>query len=144
VKDKVAAQIARDAATSKNQDYLTLSALMCWDAVVECHTKAGAPRPNGIQFNNYQHVISLSDTPVTNADEMRKVPQGAFIGFFEGDRLIHAMIATGAGLAAGNKNACLGIGSPVGWEILDLGNLAVWSGGGATTRNLQVRYRPLG
>jgi hypothetical protein len=56
----------------------------------------------------------------------------------------HAMISTGAGFAAGNKNACLAIGNPVGWEILDLGNLVVWgSGGGATTRNVQVRYREL-
>jgi hypothetical protein len=46
----------------------------------------------------------------------------------------------GAGFAAGNKNACLAIGSPVGWEILDIGNLVVWgAGGGATTRNVQVR-----
>jgi len=141
---KIAAQIARDAATGKGQDYLQLSAMMCWDAVVECQIKAGVAKPNSIEFNNYKHVISLNDTPVTGVDEMRRVPQGAFIGFFEGDRLIHAMMATGAGFGAGNKNACLGIGNPVGWEILDLGNLVVWgSGGAATTRNLQVRYRAL-
>jgi hypothetical protein len=144
VKGKIAAQIARDAATGKGTDFGVLSGMMCWDGVVECQVKAGAPKPAAIQTNNYEHVISLKDPAVTGVDEMRRVPQGAFIGFFDGNKLIHAMISAGAGFAAGNKNACLGIGNPVGWEILDLGNLVVWqAGGGATTRNVQVRYREL-
>jgi hypothetical protein len=144
VRANEAAKVARNAAKDKGQDYLQLSAMMCWDGVVECQVKAGAPKPAAIQSNNFEHVISLKDPAVTGVDEMRRVPEGAFIGFFDGTKLIHAMISTGAGLAAGNKNACLAIGNPVGWELLDLGNLVVWgAGGGATTRNVQVRYREL-
>ena len=50
------------------------------------------------------------------------------------------MIAVGGGVAAGNKNLCIGIGSPVGWEILDLNNLDWGNVGG---RGLTVRYRTL-
>lgn len=132
----IAAQIARDAATGGGGVFLELSALMCWDAVIRCQVKAGGQAPG-------DHGVSMDDTPVNNPDDMRHVPQGAAIGFFEGGTLIHAMLATGHGLAAGNKNACIGIGGPVGWEILDLAGGVTWTGGRVQNpqRLLEVRYR---
>lgn len=137
----VAAQIARDAATGgMTPTYRTLSAMMCWDAVVHCQVQAGRPRPGAVTALGYGEVISADDPVVTSHGDMQHVPQGAFVGFFEGDRLVHAMICVGAGCAAGNKNECIGIGHSVGWEILDLSQLD-W--GNVGHRRLTVRYRTM-
>ena len=138
-----AARVARDAATLQGDTYLQLSGMMCWDAVAHCQALGGGPAATSITVGDHLHYISTSDPSVTSAAEMRRVPQGAFIGFFHGGLLVHAMIATGHGLAAGNKNQCIGIGQPVGWEILDLASRLTWSGGGARTpgRVLAVHYR---
>jgi hypothetical protein len=145
MKGHIAAQIARDAATEQSDFYLTLSALMCWDAVVEAHNKAGIKKPKKpISGTDCKHVISLDDKVVASKGEMQKVPQGAFIGFFRDGTLVHAMIATGAGIAGGNKNECIGIGSPVGWELLNLAGDLKWEAGGFRDpggRLHLVRYR---
>ena len=140
-----AAQIARDAATGRNEHYLSLSSKMCWDAVAHCQQLAGAHIGGGITSDGYNHVISLSDPTINNRSTMWQIPQGSFIGFFDNTRLIHAMIAVGFGMAAGNKNACIGIGAPIGWEILDLAGRLGWGGAGATVGNraLGIRYRIL-
>lgn len=124
----IAAQIARDAALDEHDNmYAMLSGLMCWDAVIACQVKAGMARPAPVTTHEHDHVISLDDTAVASRREMQRVPQGASVGFFRNGTLVHMMIATGAGTAAGNKNQCIGIGEPVGWEILDLG--VIWRGG---------------
>lgn len=110
---------------------------MCWDAVAYCQVQAGRPDPGDITVDNHDGVISAVDPVVADQGEMQHVPQGSFVGFFEGDRLIHAMICVGAGMAAGNKNACIGVGSPIGWEILDLGPFFA----GAGRPGITVRYR---
>jgi hypothetical protein len=143
---KDAAQIARDAATGQNADYYALSSSMCWDAVMYCMVRGGASDPGSITSSSFAHVVSTADRAITSGAEMRWAPQGAFLGFFEGSRLIHAMIATGHGFAAGNKNACIGIGSPVGWEILDLAGRLDWLNGGICVggQRFGVHYRTMG
>jgi hypothetical protein len=137
-----AARYARDAATDRTALYRELSALMCWDAVARCMELAGTMiHPKTIRGDLYAHVVSSDDPTIGDRGTMQHVPQGAFIGFFDGDRLIHAMIGVGYGMAAGNKNACIGIGGPVGWEILNLADELDWGNVGA--RNLTVRYRPM-
>jgi hypothetical protein len=142
----IAAQIARDAATDTQSElYFTCSNQMCWDAVIECQVRAGVKRPRRVTTQDHDHVISLSDVAVASAREMQRVPQGASIGFFRDGTLMHFMIAVGAGLAAGNKNQCIGIGNPVGSEILNLANDLHWERGGFTDRGklFLVRYRPI-
>lgn len=137
----IAAQVARDAYTGgMTPMFRKLSGQMCWDAVVTCQKEAGRRDPGEITINNHGQVISTDDGAVTSIGEMQRVPQGSFVGFFDAGRLVHAMIAVGAGCAAGNKNACIGIGNPIGWEILDLSKLD-WSNVG--NRNLTVHYRPM-
>ena len=144
MKGHIAAQIARDAATEQSEFYLALSSMMCWDAVIAAQTKAGVKKPKPVTVDKSDHVIKLSDPAVTSKGEMQKVPQGAFIGVFRGGTLVHAMIATGAGIAGGNKNECIGIGSPVGWELLNLAQDLKWEAGGFKDpggRQHLVRYR---
>lgn len=135
-----AAQIARDAATGgMTPTYRLLSSKMCWDAVVHCQVRAGRVDPGSITVDNHGGVISSDDHVVADHGAMQHVPQGSFIGFFDGDRLIHAMICVGAGMAAGNKNACIGVGGPIGWEILDLSSFFA----GAGRPGITVRYRTM-
>jgi hypothetical protein len=137
-----AARFARDAATDRTALWRELSALMCWDAVARCMELAGRPvRPRHISGNTCSHVISIHDQQITDRGTMQGIPQGSFIGFFDGGRLIHAMIAVGFGMAAGNKNACINLGSPVGWEILNLADDLDWGNVGA--RHLSVHYRAI-
>lgn len=142
----IAAQIARDGATDQSSAvFKECSAKMCWDAAIACQVRAGLKQPKPVTTADHDHVISLKDKPVTNPSEMNGVPQGASIGFFRGEQLVHFMIATGAGLAAGNKNACIGIGNPGGWEILNLAKIK-WEQGGfmdGAKRLTFVRYRPI-
>ena len=147
-KGHIAAQIARDAATNDSSElYLVCSTQMCWDAAIECQVRAGVKDPRPVRTDKHDHVISIKDTAVTNKFEMQRVPQGASIGFFRDGTLMHFMIAVGFGLAAGNKNACIGIGNPagVGWEILDLANGVDWGQGGFkhNEKLFLVRYRAI-
>src|SRR5262249_40222405 len=83
--------------------------------------------------DHFDVFIRLTDPGVASADQMRLVPQGSILGFIEENPpnrvLMHAMVATGHGLAAGNKNSCLGFGNDFGWEILDLANNLHWVAG---------------
>lgn len=177
---KNAAAYATQSATAGMSDagFKELSGLMCWDAVIRCALKAGAidkKRADGAKISgdkpdSYKGFIDPKKDPVVaDAAAMRAVPQGCFLGFFEnaGGKLtmIHAMISTGHGLAAGNKNDCIGIGNPVGWEILNLAGdtenkikkkkeKLEWANGkngflgpdpkSKEKRLIQVFYRPIG
>src|SRR6266545_4458233 len=103
---------------------------MCWDAVALCQ---GRDRGRGVE---------TTDHPVLGDSDVRNIPEGASIGFFANGTLIHEMISVGGGEACGNKNATIGYGSPIGWELLDL--RAGWdSGSSYGPRRLQVRYRAI-
>jgi hypothetical protein len=160
----LAAAYARDCATNPaSPGYLALSREMCWDAVVLCARQSGAIGEH--QYEAMRHITATSFSPfvrmidpiVGDAGAMRRVAQGSFLGFVEIQnnlpKLVHAMIATGQGLAAGTKNACIGIGGPVGWEILDLAGKLRWVPqtncfnavplGQPGQRLIQIRCRPL-
>jgi hypothetical protein len=123
-----AAKIAREAARGQGTYFTALSNAMCWDAVALCQN-----RPSG-------RGVDINDTPVQGDSDVRGIPEGASIGFFDNGTLIHEMISVGGGEACGNKNACIGYGSPIGWELLNLRN--GWgSGSSYGPRRLQVRYR---
>ncbi|WP_191092619.1 hypothetical protein [Francisella sp. SYW-9] len=109
---------------------------MCWDAVIQSlyNAKAISERKYKSLFEKNlgrqcESVIDPSSSTIVGSKyDLFRVPQGSFLGFFEINRnsqyrLIHAMLSVGAGCAAGNKNACIGIGNYVGWEILNLSNL---------------------
>lgn len=107
-------QIAIDGCNMKPPKlYEGLSSRMCWDSVLYCGYLAN--RTN--EHQDGKSIISNTARIVTNSGN---IPAGAIIGFFDGGNIIHAMISLGSGRAAGNKNACIGIGGPVGWEELAL------------------------
>lgn len=105
-----------------------LSTKMCWDSVKHCLEASGAMTTSEVMelkpsSEKYATFIALTDPITSGASDVRRLPQGAILGFVDLDnsrKLIHATVSVGAGLAAGNKNTCLGIGGPIGWEILDL------------------------
>lgn len=137
-KGRIAAAYARDAATNTSGNaWLTQSSDMCWDAVILCAFNAKVISKQlftklykNIHANSYAKYVTPNDTAVTTAADMRKVPQGSFIGFFNAQInppvLLHAMIATGHGTACGNKNSCVGVGKHVGWELHDLAGKLRW------------------
>jgi hypothetical protein len=134
---KLADRIAQKKSGNK---YALLSAAMCWDSMLICATLAQAVTceevSNGIAGRNtnfnlvtnsgrtYDRVFDTARTfEVQNEAGLDNIPPGSFIGFIDGNenRVRHAMIYIGGGLAAGNKNDCvLSAGSMIGWEKLDL------------------------
>lgn len=134
--------------------YLKLSALLCWDAVIECALDAGAitrQRARHLRATDWREdfagFVAPTDPLILDPAAMRAVPAGAFIAFIEVDQadafhrsiaerdhvapqgrrhIIHAMLSLGDGRAAGNKNASVGIGDPVGWQVLDLASSLNW------------------
>ena len=160
---RTAAQYARDSATNPaSYGFRVLSAQMCWDAVKLCLFNSGAisqATNDGMRghTHNYQTFIRTHDPVVADANQMRLVPQGAILGFIDLDHnniLVHAMVATGHGLAAGNKNDCIGLGHSIGWELLDLSKLAWVQGAshfsapntsatGGPLRRVEVRVRAI-
>jgi len=121
-----------------------LSSQMCWDAVSSFgHLTGLLTRP----INPQHDLVSLHDSRISSAHEMASIPPGHSIGFYDGDRLAHVMVSTGAGRASGNKNDCVGVGNPIGWENLDLANDLNWHQGGVQAppngRLLTVVHRPL-
>ena len=150
-----AASVAKNTAAQTNSaEWTKLSQLMCWDAVAHCGHLAGvldAGKYKAVlgKQNRDTHVLAkTSDPAVANAGAAKSIPAGHAIGFFTKSKdswiMIHAMVSVGDGKAAGTKNACLGIGKPIGWEVLDLGKLS-W-GAGCITRGsekVQVHHRPL-
>jgi hypothetical protein len=162
MKGHIAAQIALSAAREDERVraygpdaasplYKELAGMNCWDAAIACQVKAGRKRPARVATDSHNHVISLEDSPVTNKLDMASLPEGASIGFFRDGTLVHFMLATGGGYAAGTKNACVGVGNPDGWENLDLVEELAWGEGGFThrtedgaERTILMRYRPIG
>jgi hypothetical protein len=125
-----AAEIAREAARGGGTYFTALSTEMCWDAVALCQ---GRDRGRG---------VGATDTPVLGDSDVRNIPEGASIGFFDHGTLVHEMISVGDGGACGTKNATIGSGSPIGWELLDL--RAGWNSGSTYgPRRLQVRYHAI-
>jgi hypothetical protein len=113
--------------------YLSLTNEMCWDAVMRCAQFAGLidqTRYDAIR-RYYYNLVGIHDHPVASAGDMANLAAGHALGFFEWDGIqwhcVHAMLSVGAGQAAGNKNACIGIGNPNGWERLDLQHGLAWS-----------------
>lgn len=143
-----AAELARQATNPEHSQYMDLSGAMCWDAVKLCAVAAGAV---GRKVDAQHGLVSHADALVVDREAIAALPAGLAVGFFDGERLVHAMVTVGDGHACGNKNDCVGLGHPVGWEALDLSNLR-WDGNGGITapglltpeRTLQVRVRPLG
>jgi hypothetical protein len=145
-----AGSVAKGAAQQNSQEYKVLSAKMCWDAVKHVAVLAGViddARANGLAHTS---MIRLSDKVVAHPDAMGNLPAGHVLGFFEGERLIHAMVSIGEGKAAGNKNDCIGVGGPVGWEVLDLKGGLKWGKdgiqapkGAGVSRAVTVHHRPI-
>lgn len=144
---KTMEQLAGDATDYNHSLYMELSSTMCWDAVKLCATMAGFP----LHTCNAQHgLVSQSDRRIDGPEALIHLPTGHAIGFFDNERLIHVMLGTGGGHAAGNKNNCIGIGNSVGWESLNLRNLR-WNQNGnvlapgllSPERELVVRSRAL-
>lgn len=136
----------------------TLGSLMCWTAVIQCAELAGVLNKSQATVMNSritaEHWTEFlpPDAPrVDSKYELQKVPTGSFLGFFRYDdghqrmELIHAMIYLGNGWAAGTKNQCIGLGSPNGWESVDLSQLQWGSRYSfrAGNRDILVRYRDL-
>jgi len=135
-----------------------LTGMMCWDAVLECAVRGGgiskwAARQMTPQAARWSRFIPLAAPVIRTRREMKELPAGFFIGFFEmasdcemAQKLIHAMVCVGHGKAAGTKNACIGIGEPSGWEELDLAERLHWGGSASFTvgnRSIYVRVRDL-
>ncbi|VVA47227.1 hypothetical protein SERVES_00934 [Serratia ficaria] len=157
-----AAEYARhyaDQSQFGSAEFMLLSGEICWDAVVLCAHKSGAisqAKYNQLWYKvfdkQYKHFVSPDDTEISTMADMLRAPQGCFIGFFSmrdaaAPRLLHAMIGTGAGFAAGNKNACIGVGGAVGWENLNLARDLRWQPDGGFVRPgdtevLRIFYRP--
>lgn len=146
-----AADLAREAAADTNHPhYEPLSAAMCWDSVKHCGVEAGAVSRD---VDAKGGLVKDTDPLVPNYKAAKELPAGSVVGFFEGDRLVHAMLSVGEGRACGNKNDCVGFENAkwVGWESHDLKDLK-WDGNGGINapglhdpqRTLLVRARPLG
>lgn len=143
-----AAQTAREATDPEHPLYLELSAAMCWDAVKHCAASAGALNPD---IDAQHGLVSVTDGEIRGQEAMATLPGAHAVGFFDGNRLVHVMMSLGEGHAAGNKNDCIGIGHPVGWEALDLKRL-MWNQDGSIMapgllrpeRTLVLRSRLLG
>jgi hypothetical protein len=160
------AYAAQCATTPGSPGYVELSGPQCWHSVILCWYRSGAIDENRylalkngwLAHDNFSALIGLRDPVVRNAFAMHEVPQGSFLGFievkqFQPPKLIHSMIATGHGCAAGNKNGCIGIGKGVGWEILNLREQLTWfqdtycinavPPGFPGQRLIELHYRPL-
>jgi len=149
-------------------DYLDLSGKMCWVAALYCAVQADALSKkyfekvqHQITFQTYSFFVCPTDAAIVSAIEMRALPQGCILAFFDFSftpaKLVHAMISSGAGFACGNKNSCIGVGRDVGWESHNLAEKLKWaagtdgftapetdvSPGKSKTRILKIRYRPL-
>jgi hypothetical protein len=124
-------------AIANDQDgkmYRALSCKMCWEAVCHLlhethhlwpHQKSGIPRkPAEQQIRTW---VSQSNRFAENAGQLAAVPAGAVLLFIEtisgAELAVHCMLSLGQGYAAGNKNNCIGMGNPGGWEVLNLNGL---------------------
>ncbi|MCG1042898.1 hypothetical protein KQH60_10265 [Mycetohabitans sp. B8] len=144
------AELGLDNRALNKKEHSALSGKMCWDAVKYCALKARIITENQYEsMSGKTDLVTSSDTRIHNAGELRNMPPGRTLGFFDSDTTWHVMLTTTEGKAAGNKNDYVGIGNPVGWEELDLDKLK-WNGDGHVLapvgRNLQSgepEYKPL-
>jgi hypothetical protein len=159
--DDYAANFARKIAMKidplEDNEFKALIQLMCWDAVKYCALKAGII--NEAQNQRIQaktDMVNLKDPVVIGPDALRRLRPGNVLGFFVDDKfIIHAMLCTGQGKAAGNKNDCVGVGKNVGWELLDLASRLQWAENGTVMappgmhgfdkpfRTVYIHYRPI-
>lgn len=157
-----AASVARGCAQHPNsQEWQKLSSMMCWDAVVHCALLAGIVNEQQYRslLTRAKTLVGTGNSAVNNSAGMAGVPQGHFLAFFANQNgmwtMIHAMVSTGAGNAAGNKNDCIGIGRMFGWELLNLQTVK-WGTDGFTAprgtdprtgqpvyREIHVHHRPM-
>lgn len=148
-KDQKAAGFARNPG-SRNLGIL--GSLMCWDAVYFCAKEAGIINPfrfNQLKQSTQEGILYRSRFSVDSRSQLISLPPGMFLCFLAENRVIHAMLSMGNGWAAGNKNLCIGIGNPGGWEIIDLGKLT-WEGStlkakneSGSSRAIRLKYFPI-
>ena len=131
-----AAKVAQATTNKGTQEYMMLSSLMCWDAVMHCALLAGVINEAKYKASKGRPatLANTADPQVPDAGGMVNLPAGHAIVFYENKNgtwvAIHAMVSVGGGRAAGNKNDCVGVGASVGWEVLDLATGLAWQGGG--------------
>ena len=147
-----AANIATRYALNKEADqYVKLSSKMCWDAIIYVAVLAGVIDEKRYKLYQGKPELLAPYDPRSFFDRgsITNFPGGHAIVFYEiekhtltfdgrgkltksslggGHHAVHAMITVGIGIAAGNKNDCIGPGHSVGWELLDLANDLPWSG----------------
>jgi hypothetical protein len=120
IKGHMVAAYARDTAVmaSNVAKKSLLSNTMCYTAAVNCAYEAGgitlAMRNcinHYLAVDTYALYVDYSDPCIDCASDLRSIPQGSLIGYFDEfmknvpkPRLIHAMVATGFGTAVGTKN----------------------------------------
>jgi hypothetical protein len=155
-----AASVARETATKDGSaEFQQLSSMMCWDAVAHVALLAGIvdqSKYKSLMGSGHVKLVRTSDPAIDNAAAMKNVPEGHILGFFSDGEMIHAMLSTGGGMAAGNKNDCVGqTFASVGWQNLDLrtglnwgaGNVnapkGVTPGGEMLTRSVTVHHRAI-
>lgn len=145
------AQEAAEGSKQLTELFRDLSARMCWNAVYHCGYLAGKQScPKNTEISEQETGKDLISYAVNGKPANQNIPAGCIIGFFTLDKddkdakIIHMMISAGNGQAFGNKNACIGVGSPSGWEKIDL---PVINDGQFTqtnetgNRTVMVRYR---
>ncbi len=149
-RDKAAAQRATKAANDTgSQDFTALSTKMCWaavgflavpDIIKQKRFDQLFPSPNGGTYDVVGPALipKESGNIVKDTKDLTALEPGEVLGFYDGDKLTHAMLYTGDGCAAGNKNGCIGVGNPIGWEKLNLAN-----GWGKINKKLEIHHRPL-
>lgn len=156
--DRYAANYALRAATNLDgKSYMDLTVRMCWDAVMHCAVAANIiTESRASLLESKLEMVNTSDFAVKNHAQLMQVEAGCALGFFDGNKIVHCMISLGGGMAAGNKNDCMGFGMSVGWEKHDLSILR-WNDNGTfsaprgvtTTGNnnifraISIYYRPL-
>jgi len=126
-----AKSVALGCLNSKSAEYMKLSSQMCWTATFHVALLAGCidqAKYNTLKSNARIESALAGGQRIRNATEMRGVPGGYLIYFVHGVKPIHAMISTDNGMAAGNKNNCVGVGKAVGWEQLNLASNLDWGG----------------
>ena len=124
-----AKSIAVGCLQTRSAEYVKLSSEMCWTATFHVALLAGCIDQAKYNVLKSGGAVALTGgQPVRDAPGMRAVPGGYLIYFVHGVIPIHAMISTGGGMAAGNKNNCVGVGESVGWEQLDLAKDLDWGG----------------
>ncbi len=136
-------------------EYNRLSGQMCWDAVKYCAFRANIITEDEHDVLNARwDLVTPHDTRIHNRDELKNVPPGYALGFFEIKHFaasnasnvrrdpFHVMLNIGDNKAAGNKNDCVGFGEQVGWEELDLSQLKWYQGAVVAPKGGDVTVDP--